>query len=57
MKVVHCVQYLLIQKSWNYMSKKIHQLSKEITRVWLWEAYQLNKYRIWRKNKGIVNEL
>ena len=33
---------------------------KQITRIqnlWLWEAYQFNKYRIQHKNRGIVNEL
>ena len=32
----------------------------QITRIqnlWLWEAYQFNKYRIQHKNRGIVNEL
>ena len=30
---------------------------KQITRIqnlWMWEAYQFNKYRIQHKNKGII---
>ena len=49
---------------WRFYERKftssIPVTVKQITRIqnlWLWEAYQFNKYRIKHKNKGIVNEL
>ena len=62
-----CVELLEVSadtEEWRLLkeqfTKSVPVCVKQIIRIqnlWLWEAYQFNKYRLQYKNKGIVNEL